>query len=78
MGTGNAAPWKLVTLWKTARDMAELTTNQCRLQEPAAIEALQFCYDLMHVQRVTPPITSTDGWQVFRSHRIMAGYVLYV
>ena len=72
---GEVRRWGLVTqhhgnwwtLWQNGADMAEPTTKQCRLQEPAAIEALQFCYDLMHVRRVTPPITSTDGWQVFRS-----------
>ena len=72
---GEVRRWGLVTqhlgywwaLWQNNADVAEPTTKQCRLQESAAIAALQFCYDLLHVRQVSPPLTSRDGWQVFRS-----------
>ena len=72
---GDVRRWGLVTqhqgswwaLWQNGADLADPNTEQCRLQEPAAIEALHFCYDLMHVHHVTPPITSRDGWQLFSS-----------
>lgn len=47
-------------LWQNEADVTDPYTQQCRLQEPAAAEALQFCRDLMHVQRVSPLATSED------------------
>lgn len=54
-------------LWQNAADMADATTLRCLLQEPAAVEALRFCRDLIHTHRVAPPVTSSDSWRLFDS-----------
>lgn len=54
-------------LWQNAADVADTTTLRCLLQDPAAVEALQFCHDLIHSHRVAPPVTSSDSWRLFDS-----------
>lgn len=44
-------------LWQNGADLLDPDTLSCRLQEPAAIEALQFAHDLIHRHRVSPPVT---------------------
>lgn len=61
---GAVARWGLAThseglwwaLWQNEADVVDLDTLRCRLQEPAAIEALQFFRDLIHTHRVSPPL----------------------
>ncbi len=73
---GEIQRWGLITqhqgywwaLWQNAAELADPITKQCRLLEPAAIEALQFCYDLVHMHQVSPPVTSFDAWNVFNAH----------
>ncbi len=47
-------------LWQNEAEMFDLATGQCRLQEPAAMEALSFCYDLLHTHRVSPTRGALD------------------
>ena len=49
-------------LWQNEAEMFDQATGQCRLQEPAASEALQFCYDLMHTHRVSPPVGALESF----------------
>ena len=66
--SGEVKRWGLITqhlgywwaLWQNEADVADPHTKQCRLQEKAAAEALQFCSDLMHVHRVSPLATSRN------------------
>ena len=61
---GAVARWGLAThseglwwaLWQNEADVVDPDTLQCRLQEPAAIEALQFFRDLLHTHRVSPAV----------------------
>ncbi len=61
---GAVARWGLAThseglwwaLWQNEADAVDPVTLQCRLQEPAAIEALQFFRDLLHTHRVSPAV----------------------
>lgn len=67
---GEVQRWGLITqhhgywwaLWQNEAELADPITKQCRLLEPAAIEALQFCHDLIHTHQVSPPVTSFDAW----------------
>ena len=43
-------------LWQNGAELLDADTLGCRLQEPAASEALQFVHDLMHRHRVSPPV----------------------
>ena len=54
-------------LWQNQADVADATTLRCLLQDPAAVEALQFCRDLIHTHRVAPPVTTMDSWHLFDS-----------
>ncbi len=73
---GEVQRWGLLTqhhgywwaLWQNEAELADPATMQCRLLEPAAIEALQFCHDLIHTHQVSPPVTSFDAWSVFNAH----------
>ncbi len=73
---GEVRRWGLITqhqgywwaLWQNEAGLADPITMQCRLSEPAAIAALQFCHDLIHAHQVSPPVTSTDAWSVFNAH----------
>ena len=59
---GAVARWGLVAhgelvwwaLWQNEASLVDLDSLQCRLQEPAAVEALQFVHDLIHKHRVSP------------------------
>ena len=72
---GEVQRWGLITqhhgywwaLWQNEADVADPTTMQCQLMDSAATEALHFCRDLIHTQRVSPPVTSSDVWRVFNS-----------
>ena len=65
---GTVARWGLVAhleevwwaLWQNEAMALDPESSQCRLREPAARAALQFVQDLMHKQRVSPPLTGVD------------------
>ena len=71
--SGEVKRWGLISqhqgywwaLWQNEAELADPITKQCRLLEPAAIEALQFCHDLIHTHQVSPPVTSFDAWSAF-------------
>ncbi len=71
---GEVQRWGLMTqhhgywwaLWQNEADLADLNTKQCLLREQAAAEALRFCHDLMHVHRVSPPVTSGGAGRLLR------------
>ena len=48
----NYLPWW--ALWQNEAELADTLTLQCRLQEPAALEALEFFRGLIHSHGVTP------------------------
>ncbi len=52
-------------LWQNEADVFDMTTGRCRLQEPAAGEALRFCYDLLHTHRVSPAIGAQESFRIF-------------
>ncbi len=72
---GAVARWGLAThsnglwwaLWQNEADAVDPDTLQCRLQEPAAIEALQFFRDLLHTYRVSPALYRELGKLIFES-----------
>ena len=51
-------------LWQNEAELADALTSQCRLQEPAAIEALEFFRELMHVHGVSPAVFDMDLWRL--------------
>ena len=51
-----------------------MDTQQCRLPEPVAVEALQFVHDLLHKHRVSPLAEMRDLWDY--SRRNAAGHVV--
>lgn len=59
---GVVTRWGLLTrvesiwwaLWQNEAALVDLDAMQCRLQEPAAVAALQFVHDLIHKHRVSP------------------------
>ncbi len=69
---GTVTRWGLVThtapiwwaLWQNAAELADALTSQCRLQEPAAIEALEFFRRLMHTHGVSPAVFDMDLWRI--------------
>lgn len=74
-GDGSVARWGLAThsqglwwaLWQNEADVVNLDTLQCRLQEPAALEALQFFRDLVHTHRVSPAEYTYLGRMIYES-----------
>ena len=54
---GNQLWW---ALWQNEAEAVDSVTSQCRLQEPAAIEALQFVHGLLHTHRVSPAVLYMD------------------
>ena len=70
---GAVARWGLAThsnglwwaLWQNEADAVDPDTLRCRLQEPAAIEALQFYRDLLHTYRVSPALYRELGKLIF-------------
>lgn len=57
--------WVWWALWQNGAEAVDSDTLQCRLQEPAALEALQYLHDLIHTHRVSPPTI----WRDLRSSR---------
>ena len=47
-------------LWQNEAEMVDPLTAQCRLQEPAAVAALEFFHGLIHTHRVSPAAHGTD------------------
>ena len=70
-GSGIVMRWGLVTrgqrifwaLWQNEASLVDMDTLQCRLQEPAAVAALQFVHDLMHKHRVSPIANLQNLWK---------------
>lgn len=52
-------------LWQNGAEMYDPATGRCGLQEPAAVEALQLCSDLMHTHRVSPPVGALEFFEKF-------------
>ena len=52
-------------MWQNGAEALDPDTLACRLQEPAAIEALQFVHDLIHKYRVSPPATGMELWEKY-------------
>lgn len=73
---GTVARWGLVAhgvrifwaLWQNGASMVDIETLQCRLPEPAAVQALQFVHDLMHKHQVSPVVTPWDLWHYTRQN----------
>ena len=71
---GTVARWGLIAhangvswaLWQNEATIVDMDTRQCRLQEPAAVEALQFVHDLLHKHRVSPLAEMRDLWDYSR------------
>ncbi len=70
---GTVARWGLAAhsqssiwwaLWQNAAELADALTAQCRLQEPAAIAALEFFHGLMHIHGVSPVAFDMDLWRI--------------
>ncbi len=67
---GNMARWGLIAhgqgvawaLWQNGATLFDADTQQCRLPEPSAVEALQFVHDLLHKHRVSPLAEMRDLW----------------
>ncbi len=65
---GTISRWGLAThnwtiwwaLWQNQAEMIDAISSQCRLQEPVAIEALEFFRDLIHLHHVSPPASGAD------------------
>ena len=51
-------------LWQNEAEMADPLMSQCRLQELAAIEALEFFRGLMHTHGVSPAVFDMDLWRL--------------
>ena len=68
---GSVARWGVIphfnglwwALWQNEAVAVDPNTQACRLQEPAAVEALQFIHDLLHTHRVTPTVDE-DLWKL--------------
>ena len=57
--------WVFWALWQNEASIVDMDTRQCRLPEPAAVEALQFVHDLLHKHRVSPLADIGDLWDYF-------------
>ncbi|MYB76482.1 MAG: extracellular solute-binding protein [Chloroflexi bacterium] len=74
---GTVARWGLIAhlhdpwwaLWQNRAEAVDPVTLQCRLQEPAAVEALQFVHDLIHKYRVSPPVPLRDLFELILGQR---------
>ncbi len=51
-------------LWQNGAELLDPDTLACLLQEPAAIQALQFVHDLIHKHRVSQPVILKDIWDL--------------
>ena len=54
-------------LWQNEAEAINPNTLACRLQEPEAVEALQFVRDLIHKHRVSPPATGMELWEKIKT-----------
>ena len=54
-------------LWQNEAEVVDPATLQCRLLEPAAMEALNFVRGLIHTQRVSPAALYMDLWRLLDS-----------
>ena len=52
-------------LWQNGGEAVDPNTLSCRLQEPAAVDALQFVRDLLYKHRVSPPAAGMELWEKF-------------
>ena len=75
---GTVARWGLIAnasgvswaLWQNEATIVRcMDTRQCRLPEPAAVEALQFVHDLLHKHRVSPLAEMRDLWDYSSEQR---------
>jgi hypothetical protein len=65
---GTVTRWGLIAhdysiwwaLWQNEAEVADALTSQCRLQEPAAVKALEYIWDLMHTHGVSPAASGQD------------------
>ncbi len=55
--SGSSVWW---ALWQNEAELVDAVTSQCRLQEPAAIEALELFRGLMHTHGVSPTLYGAD------------------
>ena len=70
---GTVTRWGLVphfggfwwALWQNDAEVIDPVTGRCRLQEPAATEALRFCHDLLHTHRVAPSLGGREMRELF-------------
>ena len=70
---GTVTRWGLVphfggfwwALWQNDAEVIDPVTGRCRLQEPAATEALSFCHDLLHTHRVAPSLGGREMRELF-------------
>ena len=51
-------------LWQNGAEALDPDTLACRLQEPAAVAALEFIRDLMHTHRVSPPASDIELFRI--------------
>ena len=58
---GNRIWW---ALWQNGAEIVDPETAQCRLLEPAALEALHFLRGLLRVHRVSPAVFGADLWKL--------------
>ena len=58
---GNRIFW---ALWQNEAAVVDMELLQCRIHEPAAVEALQFVHDLIHEHRVSPAVNYLDLWNL--------------
>ena len=79
---GTVTRWGLATqniglwwaLWQNEADVLDLDSLQCRLREPAALEALQFVHGLLHAHRVSPPLIRLELAKLFPPPAIVYSY----
>ena len=65
---GTVTRWGLIAhdysiwwaLWQNEAEVADALTSQCRLQEQAAVKALEYIWDLMHTHVVSPAAAGND------------------
>ena len=82
---GTVSRWGLAThhwhiwwvLWQNEAEMADALTSQCRLQELAAIEALEFFRGLIHTHRVSPAVSGTDLLDIIYSSKGIPPAMVY-
>ena len=82
---GTVSRWGLAThhwhiwwvLWQNEAEMADALTSQCRLQELAAIGALEFFRGLIHTHRISPAVSGTDLSDIIYSSKGIPPAIVY-